>query len=59
MTRFNTREKGDRYLPIVTIEKMKKDVPSVIVVSGFRYIRDDSSRSISKKRFGNTGNYKK
>lgn len=33
-----TRQKGDKYRPIVTIEKVKKDVPTVILVSGHRYV---------------------
>jgi hypothetical protein len=32
------RVKGDRYRPIVTVLKVKKDVPSVIQVSGRTYI---------------------
>ena len=36
MTR--TFELNDRYRPIVTIKKIKKDVPTVIEVSGRRYV---------------------
>lgn len=32
------REKGDRYRPIVTVKKLKGNVPSVIEVSGRRYV---------------------
>ena len=32
------RQKGDRYRPIVTIVKVKKDTPTVIMVSGKRYV---------------------
>ena len=46
-----TRKKGDRYRPIVTIEKMKNGVPTVIEVSGERYLMDGKSRSISKKNW--------
>ncbi|WP_373757837.1 hypothetical protein [Jeotgalibaca porci] len=35
MTR--TFEKGDKYRPVVTITKVKKDVPTVIEMSGRRY----------------------
>lgn len=45
------RKQGDRYRPIVTIDKVKKEVPSVVTISGFRYIRDDAQRSISKKNW--------
>lgn len=36
MTR--TFEKGDKYRPTVTITKVKKDVPTVIEMSGRRYV---------------------
>lgn len=32
---------NDRYRPIVTIKKVKKEVPSVIEVSGRRYVLDN------------------
>jgi hypothetical protein len=32
------REKGDTYRPIVTIEKVKNGLPTVIKVSGEEYI---------------------
>ena len=31
-------KKGESYRPIVRITKVKKDVPTVIVVSGRRYV---------------------
>ena len=31
-------EKGDKYRPTVTITKVKKDVPTVIEMSGRRYM---------------------
>lgn len=31
------KNKGDKYRPIVTIEKVKKGVPTVITVSGRTY----------------------
>ncbi len=31
------RQKGERYRPIVTIEKVKKGIPTVIYVSGHKY----------------------
>lgn len=37
------RKKGDKYRPIVTIEKTKGERPSVIIVSGNRYILDHSN----------------
>lgn len=38
------RTKGDSYRPIVTILKVKKDVPTVIWVSGRRYVLDNRDR---------------
>ncbi len=31
---------GEKYRPVVTVEKAKKGKPTVINVSGFRYILD-------------------
>ena len=31
-------EKGDKYRPIVTITKVKKDIPTVIEMRGRRYM---------------------
>ena len=36
--------KGERYRPIVTIDKIKRDVPTVIIVSGRRYVYDPNAR---------------
>ncbi len=33
---------NDRYRPIVTIKKIKKDVPTVIEVSGRRYVHENA-----------------
>ena len=33
-------EKGEKYRPIVHVQKVKKDVPTVIKVSGRRYVLD-------------------
>lgn len=38
------RQKGDRYRPIVTILKVKKDVPTVIMVSGERYVLEHNQQ---------------
>lgn len=35
-------EINDRYRPIVTIKKIKKDIPTVIEVSGRRYVYDNA-----------------
>lgn len=35
-------ETNDRYRPIVTIKKVKKDIPTVIEVSGRRYVHDNA-----------------
>ncbi|WP_373786817.1 hypothetical protein [Jeotgalibaca porci] len=34
-------EVSDRYRPIVTIKKVKKEVPTVIEVSGRRYVHEN------------------
>lgn len=34
-------EVSDRYRPIVTIKKIKKDIPTVIEVSGRRYVHEN------------------
>lgn len=33
-------EKGERYRPIVTVEKIRRGIPTVIKVSGRRYVYD-------------------
>lgn len=33
-------EVNERYRPIVTVKKIKKDIPTVIEVSGRRYVYD-------------------
>lgn len=53
------RSKGDKYRPIATIEKMKGDIPSVLTISGRRYIWDSSTRSISKKGWKDRDKYTK
>lgn len=35
-------EVNERYRPIVTIKKVKKDIPTVIEVSGRRYVYETS-----------------
>lgn len=35
--------KGERYRPIATVIKVKKDVPTVITVSGRRYVLDNKN----------------
>lgn len=37
------REKGEKYRPVVTVEKTKGEKPSVIIVGGERYILDHSN----------------
>ena len=39
------RNKGDRYRPIVTIEKLKKGIPTVIRVSGRRYVYEPKDKN--------------
>ncbi len=35
-------EVNERYRPIVTIKKIKKDIPTVIEVSGRRYVYENT-----------------
>ncbi|WP_272467248.1 hypothetical protein [Terrihalobacillus insolitus] len=41
---MRVRLKGDRYHPIVTVEKLKGKVPTVINVSGRRYVFDPKQK---------------
>lgn len=43
-------EVNDRYRPIVTIKKVKKEVPTVIEVSGRRYVHDNADTYKGGKR---------
>lgn len=43
-------EVSDRYRPIVTIKKVKKEVPTVIEVSGRRYVQDNADTYKGGKR---------
>lgn len=43
-------EINDRYRPIVTIKKIKKDIPTVIEVSGRRYVHDNADTNKGGKR---------
>lgn len=43
-------EVNDRYRPIVTIKKIKKEVPTVIEVSGRRYVHDNVDTHKGGKR---------
>lgn len=45
-----TFETNDRYRPIVTIKKIKKEVPTVIEVSGRRYVHDNADSYKGGKR---------
>lgn len=38
------RQKGDKYRPIVHIEKTKGEVPTVVFISGRRYILTHESQ---------------
>lgn len=44
-------KKGERYRPIVTVVKVKKDVPTVLKVSGRRYVLEhkDQFKGVKKK----------
>ena len=43
-------KKGEKYRPIVRIAKVKKDTPTVIMVSGRRYVLEhkDQFRGVKK-----------
>lgn len=43
-------EVNDRYRPIVTIKKIKKEVPTVIEVSGRRYVYETVDTNKRGKR---------
>lgn len=38
-------KEGERYRPIVTIDKVKGRVPTVIMVSGRRYVYDPNTQN--------------
>ena len=43
-------EVKDRYRPIVTVKKIKKDIPTVIEVSGRRYVHENVDTYKGRKR---------
>ena len=43
-------EVNDRYRPIVTIKTVKKEIPTVIEVSGRRYVHDNVDTHKGEKR---------
>lgn len=43
-------KKGDKYRPIVHIEKVKNDVPTVITVSGNRYTLQHKDQFLWKNK---------
>lgn len=45
-------EINDRYRPIVTIKKVKKDIPTVIEVSDRRYVLEHADTNKRGKRNG-------
>lgn len=44
------RQPGDRYRPIVTINKMKKNKPTVVEISGRRYVLDHKDQYRGKRK---------
>ena len=44
-------EKGDKYRPVVKVTKVKKDVPTVVEMSGRRYVLEhkDNFRGSGKR----------
>lgn len=51
--------KGEKYRPIALVDKVKKDIPTVLIVSGRRYVLDhDTRRKKSEKHSkGNHGHW--
>lgn len=47
---------GERYRPIVTIDKLKYKVPTVIIVSGRRYVYDPGTVGGRRRRRRNGSN---
>jgi len=47
MTRKFT--KGEQYRPIVTVDKVRKGIPTVLIISGRRYIYDPGTVNRGKK----------
>ena len=43
-------EVNERYRPVVTIKKVKKEVPTVIEVSGRRYVHENPDTNKRGKR---------
>lgn len=41
---MRTFTKNERYRPVVTIKKVKKDIPTVIEVSGKRYVHEPEGK---------------
>lgn len=53
------REKGEKYRPIATILKNKGDVPSVLLISGRKYIlSNESQRQVGGGHNQKTHKYK-
>ena len=36
--------KGEKYRPVALVDKVKKDIPTVLIVSGRRYVLDHDTR---------------
>ncbi len=45
-----TYQKGDKYRPVVHIEKVKNGVPTVLKVSGRRYVLEHKDQYSKNKR---------
>lgn len=45
-----TRQKGDRYRPVVTVLKTSGGKPSVVEISGSRYILDHRAENTLNRR---------
>ena len=48
--RMKTRKKGDKYRPVVTIIKTKKDKPTVLEISGDTYVLKHKDQWPKSKR---------
>ncbi len=45
--------KGEKYRPIVNVDKVKRDVPTVLLISGRRYVLDHKDNYQNTRRNNN------
>lgn len=49
---MSARKPGDKYRPIVRVKKVKKGIPTVLLISGERYILDHKDTYKGGKKNG-------